>query len=222
MRLSSPMPRATSCTLAPTFSDKIGHLVDEGDLGGEEGIGGVFDHLRRAPAGEHQRRLVERQRPIDIAEHLAGPLVRGADHDAVREFEIADRRTFAQEFRIGGDRDIGRRIGLADQALDLITGTDRHRRLGDHDGEVLQRGGDLARGGIDIAEIGVAVAAPRRRADRDEDRIGFSDGRGKIGRELQPASLHIGGDQHVETRVRRSGSRRGAGLRSCPHPCPRR
>ena len=32
-------------------------------------------------------------------------------------------------------------------------------------------GGDLARRGVDVGEVGMAVAAPRRRADRDEHRV---------------------------------------------------
>src|ERR1700716_3316984 len=94
MRLSSPMPRATSCTSAPTFFRQIRDLVDEGDLGGEEGVGGVFDQLCGAPRGEHQGRLVERQRPVDVTEHFARTVIRGADDDSVRKFEIADRGTF--------------------------------------------------------------------------------------------------------------------------------
>ena len=39
---------------------KIGHLVDEGDLGGEEGVGRVFDQLGGPPGREHQRRPIER------------------------------------------------------------------------------------------------------------------------------------------------------------------
>ncbi len=104
-------------------------------LVGEERVGGVFDQLRRAPRRVHDRRLIERQRPIDLAEHLARALVVGADHDAVGELEVADRGALAQEFRIGGDDDIGRRIGLADDALDLVAGADRHGRLGDDHGE---------------------------------------------------------------------------------------
>ena len=42
------------------FFREIGDLVDEGDLGGEEGIGRVFDQFGGAPRGEHQRSLVER------------------------------------------------------------------------------------------------------------------------------------------------------------------
>ncbi len=192
------MPRATSCTSAPTFSDKIRDLVDEGDLGGEERIGGVFDQLRGAPRREHQRRLVERQRPVDIAEHLAPALVRSADHDTVGEFEIADRRALAQKFRIGGDHHIGRRIDLADQPLDLVAGADRHGRFGDHHRKALERRGDLARGGVHVAQIRVTIAAPRRRADRDEHRVGFRDRRGQVGGEIQPFGLHIGSHQRVE------------------------
>ena len=33
---------------------QIGHLVDEGDLGGEEGVGGIFDQLGGAPAGDER------------------------------------------------------------------------------------------------------------------------------------------------------------------------
>ena len=33
---------------------EIGNLVDEGDLGGEEGVGGIFDRFRGAPRGEHR------------------------------------------------------------------------------------------------------------------------------------------------------------------------
>ena len=156
----------------------------------------ISSAVRRA--GEHQRRLVERQRPVDVAEHLARALVGGADHDAVGEFEVADRRALAQEFRVGGDHHVGRRIGLADQPLDLVAGADRHGRFGDDHGEAGQRGGDLARGGVDIAKIGMAIAAPRRRADRDEHRIGFGDRRGQIGGEIQPPGLDVGGDQRVE------------------------
>src|SRR6266496_4783258 len=49
---------------------EIRDLVDEGDLGGEKGIRRVLDQLRGAPRGEHQRRLVERQRKVKIAEHF--------------------------------------------------------------------------------------------------------------------------------------------------------
>jgi hypothetical protein len=42
------------------------------------------------------------------------------------------------------------------------------------------------------------VAAPRRRADRDEHRLGACDGRGKIGGEGQTPAARVALDQPVE------------------------
>ncbi len=44
---------------------QVGDLVDEGDLGGQERVGGVFDEFGGAPAGVEDRRLVEVERPVD-------------------------------------------------------------------------------------------------------------------------------------------------------------
>src|SRR3546814_4789048 len=49
-------PRSTRTdTLFPYTT--LFDLVDEGDLGGEEGVGGVFDQLRCLQRGEHDRLL---------------------------------------------------------------------------------------------------------------------------------------------------------------------
>ena len=86
---------------------EIGDLVDEGDLRRQKGIGGIFGQFGRPPAGEEDRRLVEIERPIDLVHHVARARILGADDDAVGALEIADRRAFAQEFRIGDDGEIG-------------------------------------------------------------------------------------------------------------------
>jgi hypothetical protein len=44
----------------------------------------------------------------------------------------------------------------------------------------------------------MAVAAARRRTDRDEHRIGFGHRGGEIDREGQPAGGEVGGDESVE------------------------
>ena len=134
----------------------------------------------------------------DLSYVYAAALVGGTDDDAIREFEIANRRTLAQEFGIRGDHDVGLRIGLADDALDLVAGTDRHGRLRHHHREAGQRFCDLARGHVDVAEVGMAVAAARRRADRDEHRVRLRHGPGEIGREVEALGLDIGGDEFVE------------------------
>ena len=82
---------------------QIGHLVDEGDLHRQEGVGGVFGQFGGLDAGEHDRRLDQIQRAIEPAQHLARAVALGADHDAVRTHEVADGVALAQEFRVGGD-----------------------------------------------------------------------------------------------------------------------
>ena len=57
------------------FLAQIGHFVDEGDLGREKGVGGVFDQFRRAPVDEIERRLIQVQRPVDFGHHFAGARV---------------------------------------------------------------------------------------------------------------------------------------------------
>jgi hypothetical protein len=118
--------------------------------------------------------------------------------------EILDRRALAQEFRVGGDIEAGIRQGFAQDPVDPSTGADRNGRFGDDDrplaGALPQRLGDLGRDGDDIAQIGMAVAAPRRRADRDEHGVGASDRGFEVGGEAEPPGRRIAGDQLVEAR----------------------
>ena len=112
---------------------QIGDFVDEGDLGGEEGIGRVFDQLGGAPADIDDRRRIQIKRPIDFGEHGAGARIVGADHDAVGMLEILDGGAFAQELRIGDDLDLGVGAFFAENVLDLVAGADRNGRFGDDD-----------------------------------------------------------------------------------------
>ena len=56
------------------------------------------------------------------------------------------------------------------------------------------------RGAEHIGQIGMAIAAPRRGSDRDEDCIGIGDGGRQFGRKGEPSGRDIGGDQRVEPR----------------------
>ncbi len=162
---------------------------------------GVFDELGGPPRREHHRWLVEKERAIELGHHFARFCVLGPDDDAVRPLEIADRRTLAQELGIGDEREIGVRPRLAHDALDLVARADRHRRFRDDHGKAVERERDLARCLVDIGQIGMAVAAPRWRADRDEDRVGLTYRLGEIQGEGEPARPHIVGDELVKTRL---------------------
>src|SRR5262249_32813660 len=90
--------------------------------------------------------------------------------------------------------DIGIRPFLAQNVLDLITGADRHRRFGDHYGSAAQQRRDLAYCLIDKAQVSMAVAATRWRANRDKDRLSLPDTRSLRG-EFKSPLPHIGFDQ---------------------------
>jgi hypothetical protein len=188
---------------------EVGDLVDEGDLHGEEGVGGVFDQLGGAAFAEIERRLVEIERAVDLAHDLDGARLLGAEHDAVGALEVGDGGAFAQEFRVGDDRDVLVRELVAEDALDLVAGADGNRRFGDDDGEAGRQRGDFTRGGIDIGEVGMAVAAARRRADGDEDDVGGGDRGGEILGEIQAS-----GARFCAMMVSRPGSKIGTSPRS--------
>ena len=180
---------------------QIGNLVDEGDLGGEEGIGRVFDHLAGFQRGHNDGRLDEEQRPVEIAHNLLRPRALGADDHAVRPHEIADGGPFAQKFRVGGNVEIGIRPCLPDNPLHLAPGADRHGGFGDHHRVTVQRLGDFLRGGIDIAEVSMAIAAPAGRADRDEHGVRALDPFGQVGGEGQAPGLDVRRDQLGQPRL---------------------
>ncbi len=76
---------------------------------------------------------------------------------------------------------------------------DGHGRFCDHHREPGERCIDLARSSLDIAQVGMAIAAPRRRADSDEHGVDFTDRRGQVGCETQPPGLGVRGHHRVET-----------------------
>src|SRR5260221_301949 len=77
--------------------------------------------------------------------------------------------------------ELGGGVGRRDAARPLAAGPHGDRRLGDDDGVAGERRGDLLGGGEDIAEMGMAVAAPAGRADGDEHRVGPRRGRRQVG-----------------------------------------
>jgi len=170
---------------------EAGDFIDEGDLGGEEGIGRVFDQLGRFQVGGQDREIAQVERPVDLRHHLRRALVLDADHHPVGLHEILDRRALAQELGVGGNVELRLRVGLGDHLLHLPVGAHRHGGFGHHHGIAGQRPGDLLRGGHHIGQIRMAVAAPCRGADGDEHRLGAIHRGGQIGGEAEPPRLHV-------------------------------
>ena len=73
--------------------------------------------------------------------------------------------------------------------------------LVDDDRIAVRRARDFARRLIDVGQVGMAVAAPRGRADRDEHRVGVAHGLGQVGREGQAALAHVVGDEIGQPRL---------------------
>ena len=152
-------------------ADRLAHGgdgVDEADLGGEEGVGGVLDRLGRRRVGDDERggdAEVERRDPD------GGRLVVGADDDAVGVEEVVDGRALAEE--LGVRHDV--HVGAAEHLLDDTGRADRHRRLVDDDGLGAQQRADLGGRRLDVGEVGRAVVALRRR-HAEEDELGVGGG----------------------------------------------
>ena len=149
---------------------KFRDLVHESNLRGQERVGGIFDKFGRTPAGMQDRRGVEIKRPVELGHYFARADIVTTEDDSIRMLEILDRRALAQKFRIRHDGNIGVRPRLRDYALDLVAGADRHRRFGDHHRESCHRSRDFARRGVDVTQVRMTIATPRRRADRNEYR----------------------------------------------------
>src|SRR5690606_29818802 len=124
--------------------------VDEADLRGQEGVGGVLDGLGRGGVGDDDRRGdadVERRHPH------GGRLVVAADDDAVGVEEVVDRRALPEELGVGDDGD----VVPPQHPLDDPGRADRHRRLVDDHRLARQVGADLAGGRLDVGQVGRPV-----------------------------------------------------------------
>ena len=179
---------------------QIRDLVDEGDLHRQESVGRILDQFRGPPRSEHDRRLVEEERAVQLAHQRPGAVVIGTDDHTVRPLEIVNRCPFAQEFRVGNNGEIGVRSRLADDPLDLVARPHRHRGLGHHDRIAVHHFGHLLGSRIDIGQVGIAIAAARRCPHGNENRIGRAHGIRDVLSEAQTAFADITLDQKIQTR----------------------
>ena len=101
----------------------VGDLVDEGDLGREEGVGGELDHLGAGHVGADQ---LAAERRVERGDGVARLLVAGvgADHDPVGIHEVGDRGALLEELGAGD-------VGAGVVAPDRRPGPGRHRALHD-------------------------------------------------------------------------------------------
>ena len=133
--------------------------------------------------------------------------------------EVGDRRAFAKEFGVRGDRNVCRRPPRL-RISRSVAGADRNGRLGDDDGAGLDHLGELRTACENEAEVGMPVSAARRRSDRDEHRLRalHASPRSVVNASRPRSTLDL-------TSASRPGSQIGilpaSGRRSWPHPCRR-
>ena len=148
----------------------VGDLVDEGDLRGQEGVGGELDHLGRRDVGadEVARRLAAelgaQERAVELDDRIPRPVVVVADDDPVGAHEVADGRALLEEL---GARHVAEPglAALAEDALDALPRAGRHGAL--HDERVAVGGRHRVHDRVHGGEVGVAGVGGRR-ADRHE------------------------------------------------------
>src|SRR5271167_4584707 len=170
---------------------KVGYLVNKSYFGRQERVGRVLYQFCGAPDGVKNWRLIETKRPIDLCYNFLGVLIFSSDNDAIGMLEIVDCRSLAQKLRIRDDHKVGIRSRLSDNAVHLVTGANRHRRLGNNDGESVKRGGNFPGGVVNVRKIRMTVTTTRRCANCDENRFRGADGLVERGAERQPTCLDI-------------------------------
>src|SRR6185312_4588514 len=143
---------------------QIGDLVDEADLHGQEGVGGIFGELGRFTAHEHHRCVAQSERLVQALHQNFGAFLIAAHEHAVGMSEIVDRRAFAQKFRIGAHGEISGGAKLLEAPLDLPAGPHRHGRLRCDYGKAVEVWGKLLDSSEYEGEIGMAVTSSHRRA----------------------------------------------------------
>ncbi len=185
----------------PHMLAEIRDLVDERDLGRQERIGRVLGQLGGPPGHGQDRRLVEIERAVNLVHDALCPRFVRADDDAVGALEVGDRRAFAQEFRVGHDRELRIRTGFADDALHLVAGAHGHGRFRDHHRIAVHGPRDVAGGLVHIGKVRVAVPTAGGGSDRDEHGFGGPDRFGQGGGEGQASFARVLGDELGQARL---------------------
>ena len=178
MRLSRPMPRATSWTSAPTVSQRSAISLMKVILVARKALAAylISSDVRRSVNSD--RRLVEdraagrsRSSPRAPASSSVPTTIRSGRLKS--SIAAPSRRNSGFETTAKSASGRSRRMIRSTSSpvptgtVDLVTTT----RV------AVERRRDLACRRVDVGQVGMAVAAPARRADRDEHRVGAGDRR---------------------------------------------
>ena len=174
---------------AHTLADG-GDLVDEGDLGGQHAVGGVFGHFSAADAHDDQFVTGTGKGRVQFAHGGGGLVRRGADDHAVRLHEVGDGVAFLQELGVGDHLEVeilaaGSQF-FGDDGAHTVGSAHRHRRLVHHDEVVFHGTTDLAGHLLHVVQVAGTVFSGRG-THADEGAISANQTFRQAGGELQAA-----------------------------------
>ncbi len=189
------MPSATTATSAPDLLADVGDLVDEADLGRQEGIGRVLDHLgRRHGRPEHRRP----ERGVEGRHALGVGVAECPDHDAIRVHEVGDRRALLEELGVRHVPHLSQAPGVQ-LAPHPFPGADGDRALHrQHVTGIPAHRAELVDDRQHPRQVGVPGVA-RGRVDRDDQDVTRRHQRLELEGERQP--LAVPADQGVQARL---------------------
>lgn len=163
---------------------------------------GVLGQLGAAHIHEQDAVVVAVERLVELAHQLAGGLVGGTHHDAIRPQAILDGGALFQKFGVGDHIEGKRLIPLLQDGVDpgghLVGGAHRHGRLVDDDDGPIAILGDGLGHRQHVAQIGGTIF-PRWRAYRQKLHITVFDGQHGVRGEYQGAALDVALQQGFET-----------------------
>ena len=194
MRSSRPIAWATTRDVGADLLAHVGDLVDERDLGGQEGVGGVLDHLGAGRVGADDRRRRGRRRAASHGVAVGARL--GADHDPVGLHEVGDGAALAQELGVRDVADVlqAARVQLGPQPSPVPTGTVLFITSTNRSPVC----GQLVDHAVHAREVGVA-GVRRRRVDADEHDPAAVEHLGQVEREREAVAVAL--EQPVDARL---------------------
>jgi hypothetical protein len=188
----------------PHLLAEVGHLVDEGYLHGEEGVGRVFDHLGRFQAGLDIGGLAQVQGSVDLLHDRSRALALAADHHAVGVRKVLHRRALAEEFRIRNDIEVDPRPAALELLLypeaNLAAGANRDGALVDDHAVAVHGVRDLAGSRLHVRKVGAPVVRWGR-AHRDKNHLVTAHGAGEVGGKDEPSRFDVARHHIVQARL---------------------
>src|SRR5882757_8702594 len=178
---------------------KQGHFVHKGDLGSQEGVGGIFGEFGGAFIHENNRVALTDKGAVQLSHYFSCPVGGSADHYPVGLHKIIYSYSFAKEFGIGNDIEFPFVI-FCNGGMHFFGGTYRDGALINNDLIVFQDLSQAIRYPQYVFEVGGAVFSGRGREGQEYD-LGVFDALFEIGSEPEAFFLQVAEEELFQARL---------------------